>query len=225
MMKLLMRMSYFTNFHRAASAISCDSKFLSKDNLRLLCSTWWKGGDTYRMKNKLLVALIAVVGIIGATALVSNIVSAHGLGFGANLDTEAQLLGMTADELGTALEEKTMPEILDQQGVTHVKLEAWRNEQELGRQAQLLDMSVDELKTELEGKTFAQLLDEKGITHTQLMEKRHELMKERMIERLQEEADAGTITQDEMQEHLDRMEQHQAEGGFRLGHGMGHGPF
>ena len=63
------------------------------------------------------------------------------------------------------------------------------------------------------------------MTHTQLMEKRHKFMKERMIERLQEEADAGTITQDEMQEHLDRMEQHQAEGGFRLGHGMGHGPF
>ncbi|MFH1236461.1 MAG: hypothetical protein V1685_06030 [Parcubacteria group bacterium] len=177
------------------------------------------------MKNKLFVALIAIVGIIGATAFVSNIVSAHGLGFGANLDTETQLLGMTADELGAALEEKTMPEILDEQGVTHVQLEAWRNEQELGQQAQLLDMSVDELKTELEGKTFAQLLDEKGITHTQLMEKRHELMKERMIECLQGEVDADTITEKQMQERLNQMEQHQAEGGFRLGHGMGHNPF
>ena len=76
------------------------------------------------MKKFLFSALIGVValGITGGTVALAQ---GNGFGLGPDQVTEnkAGLLGMTTDELNTALETQTYAELLDEAGVTHVQLQ------------------------------------------------------------------------------------------------------
>lgn len=166
--------------------------------------------------------------ILGLTAFAlvgGSVAAAHGFGFGGpGIDEQAQLLGMTTDTLQTELQTKTMPEILDEQGITHQQLYEARQEERLQEQANLLSISVDELRTELENKTFAQLLDEKGITHTQLRDMQQSQRLEQATEHLQSLVDSGNITADQMQERLDQIENHEGRGMDPGPDGMGMHP-
>ncbi len=159
--------------------------------------------------------------ILGLTAFAlvgGTVAAAHGLGFGGpRIDEQAQLLGMATDELQTELQTKTMPEILDEQGITHEQLYEAHQAERLQEQADLLGMSVDDLQAELQNKTFAQLLDEKGISHTELQSMRQQERLTHATEHLQSLVDSGDITADQMQERLDHIENHE-------GRGMGPGP-
>lgn len=172
-----------------------------------------------------LIGLAAFTLVGGAVALAGES-DGNGVGFLGKmfghekmLETKAEALNMTVDQLETELESKSMPEILDEQGITHEQLYNQRQEMMLEQQALTLNMTVDELSTELEDKTFAQLLDEKGISHTELHEQRHEQMQANMTEHLQQLVDDGEITQEQMDEKIQHMEERQANG-FK-GHGMG----
>jgi len=87
--------------------------------------------------------------------------------------------------------------------------------------AEILGITPEELEAQLDENTFPQILDEQGITHEELQSQMHEQMQSRMTERLQQMVDEGTITAEQMQEKLDLMEEHHAEGGGR--HMMGKG--
>jgi len=94
--------------------------------------------------------------------------------------------------------------------------------------ANILNVSVDELKTQLENNTFPELFDQQGLSHEEFRNQMHEQMEARMTEKLQQLVDNGTITEGQMQERLEFMEQRQAEGGgphgMGFGKGMKHGP-
>lgn len=159
-----------------------------------------------------------ILGLTAFTLVGGTVAAAHGFGFGGpGIDEKAELLGISVDELRTELEAKTMPELLDEQGITHEQLFEARQEEMLTEHAELLDMSVDELRTELETRTFAQLLDEKGISHSAVQELRQSQRLERATEHLQSLVDSGDITAEEMQTRLDCIGNHE-------GRGMGHGP-
>lgn len=155
------------------------------------------------MQHKVLFATVAVMGIIGATALVSNIASAHGLfGMGKGgqqVDDTAEILGLDADALRSELETKDLRDIVEEQGLTqeefHAKMleqlrtrlsEQGLSEDEINQRvseaqtryqsmlqtkADILGISVDELQKELESKGFPELLDQYGISHVELHEK------------------------------------------------------
>lgn len=157
------------------------------------------------MNNKTLFAIVAIAGVIGATALVTTAVSAFGP-FGAKaLEDKAEVIGMSVEELQVELENKTLPEILDEQGISHTQLFEHRQGQMLERKAELLGMTIEELETQLEEKPFHEILDEQGITHEQFSQDRHEQMQAQMTDRLQSLVDEGTITEEQMQEKLDFM--------------------
>ncbi len=162
--------------------------------------------------------------ILGLTAFIlvgGTVAAAHGFNFGGpGIDDQAQLLGMTTDELRSELATKSMAQILDEQGITHQQLAEARQASHLDEQASLLGISVDELTSELETKTFAQLLDEKGISHEQLQELRQQQHLERATEHLQTMVDSGQITQEEMQTRLDEISSHEGNG---FGDGMHEG--
>ncbi|MBU0598102.1 hypothetical protein KKF61_03850 [Patescibacteria group bacterium] len=160
-----------------------------------------------------------LIGLAAFTLVGGAVAFAYGGNGFSMIEDKAEMLGMTSDELKAELENKSMPEILDEKGITHTQLFELRESKMLEQQAAMLDMSVDDLKAELENKTFAQLLDEKGITHTQLMEKKQERMRANMTERLQTMVDNGEITQEQMQEKLEWMEGH--AGGGCGGKGFG----
>ncbi len=92
------------------------------------------------------------------------------------------------------------------------------HEQILEAKADILGIPDDELETKLEDTSFPELLDEQGVTHTEFREQ----MQANMTERLQQMVDEGTITEEQMLEKLDLMEQHHAEGGgpHMMGKGM-----
>jgi len=178
------------------------------------------------MKKQYIVGVIAGVAVLAvATTAIASAHSLFGFGksnVGASEDTAA-LLNMTPDELATELESKTLPELLDEKGVTHQQLYELRQTERLAWQAEILGITVDELRQQLEGKTFAQLLDEKGISHTQFQTLRRERMQAEAKEHLQQLVDDGTITQEQMQMRLDRMQERDGNGmgGRGLGAGMG----
>ena len=154
----------------------------------------------------------AIIGVTAFTIVGGAVALANGL------DDTAGLLGITTDELKTQLEDKSMPEILDENGITHQQMFELRESHMLEKQAEILGISVDELKTRLEDKTFAEILDEEGLTHADLMELHQEQKKTHMTERLQQMVDDGEITQEQMQEKLQWMEDN---GGKFHGKGFG----
>ncbi|MDP3964260.1 MAG: hypothetical protein Q8Q20_01190 [bacterium] len=147
------------------------------------------------MKDKALFALVGVTGIIGATFLVTQASSAHGLfGLGGEkgLEQKAEILGLEAEELRSKLESQSLPEILEDQGLTDEDFRAQmeeqhrerlnemglseeeidertqahqeRHEEMLSRKAEVLGLSTDELKTQLEEKSFTEILEAQGLT-------------------------------------------------------------
>ena len=165
------------------------------------------------------IILGSLLGLVAFAVIGGTVAVARG-GFGPGFDGKAELLGMTSEELQTQLADKSMAAILDEQGITHQQLNELRQSERLEHHSEILGMTIDELQSQLETKTFAQLLDEHGISHTELMEQHRAERQERMQERLQQMADDGTITQEQMQEKLEFMGNHP---GPKFGH-VHHGP-
>ncbi|GEM_PF-2941646 len=127
----------------------------------------------------------------------------------------AKLLGISTDELKVQVQNKTLPKLLDDKGITHQQLYILKEDARLQFQSDILGMSLDDYKKELDdGKTFPQLLDEKGIGHVQLREKIKSQMKERMTQHLQTMVDDGEITQEQMQERLRNFDEN--DGGYMM---------
>lgn len=75
-------------------------------------------------------------------------------------------------------------------------------EERLKDQAEILGMTTEELQTALDaGQKFHEIAESKGITQEQM----HEKMQSKMKERLSELVAAGTITQEQMDKHLEHM--------------------
>ncbi|MBI5037939.1 MAG: hypothetical protein HZC01_04540 [Candidatus Kerfeldbacteria bacterium] len=159
----------------------------------------------------------AIIGLAAFILVGGTVAAAHGFGHAGASEDTAQLLGMTNDQLQTALDDQTLPELLDEKGISHVELQEFRDEHMLDERAALLGMTADELRTALESKSFAELLDEKGISHVQL----HSFMQTQHLERaqthLQSLVDDGTITQEQMDARLEQMQSTDRPG-------LGHGP-
>ncbi len=99
------------------------------------------------MKKFLFSALIGITALTivgGSVALASEM----GFGFGKDQvnDTKAELLGLTAEELDSQLETKTFPELLDEQGVTHVEMHDAMQANRLENATAKLQTQVDEEK-------------------------------------------------------------------------------
>lgn len=160
------------------------------------------------MKKALYAALIGVTAftIVGGAVALAN-----------NLDDTAGLLNITPDELKVQLQDKSMPEILDANGITHQQIFELGEASRLEKQAETLGITVEELETQLADKTFVQLLDESGISHTELSEQRRSQHLEHKTERLQQMVDDGDITDEQMQEKLDWMSNKDGKFGY-FGH-------
>lgn len=163
---------------------------------------------------------LAAFALVGGAVAYANSGNGFGGWFGGGLDQKAELLGMTTEELQTALETTPMHELLDDNGITHQQLQERRQAEMLEHQAETLGMTVEELEVALETKTFAQLLDEQGISHTEMFEQHKAERIAEMTERLQALVDDGTITAEEMQERLEFMESREGMG-IKGGKGMG----
>ncbi|HHE40449.1 MAG TPA: hypothetical protein ENL10_02990 [Candidatus Cloacimonetes bacterium] len=89
--------------------------------------------------------------------------------------------------------------------------------------ADILGITAEELETQLEGNSFAELLDKQGVTHEEFREQMHTGMQASMTEKLQQMVDDGILTEEQMQEKLEFMEQRHAEGGgpHMMGKGIG----
>lgn len=91
-------------------------------------------------------------------------------------------------------------------------------EQMLKDHAEILGMSEEELQKALDaGQKFHEIAENKGITQEQM----HEKMQAKMKDHLSELVATGTITQEQMDQHLERMaNKPEAKGfGMRGGHG------
>lgn len=161
----------------------------------------------------------AVIGVTAFTLVGGAVALAYG-GFG--LDERAELIGITPEELKTQLEDNTMAEILDANGVTHQQIYELKQGHMLERQAETLGITIEELEVQLEDKTFAQLLDEAGISHTDIIVQKKAQHTERMTEYLQQMVDDGEITEEGMQEKIDWMASHEGKFGHK-GFGMHRG--
>jgi len=75
-------------------------------------------------------------------------------------------------------------------------------DQMLKDHAEILGMTIEELQTALDaGQKFHEIAESKGITQEQM----HEKMQSKMKEHLSGLVAAGTITQEQMDKHLERM--------------------
>ncbi len=175
------------------------------------------------MKKKLTVifsALMVVAVAFGAFG--TSVASAYGGGPGdrnTRLSDEAiaavaDLLGMTADELTTAIKEdgKTIQELADEAGVdmqdvkdvlAEFKGERTRNlkmdDESIAVVADLLGMSADELTTAVQddGKTIQELADEAGVDMQDIKDALSALRSENTRDRIETALDQGDLTQDE----------------------------
>ena len=167
----------------------------------------------------------SLIGIFAFALVGGTVALAKGWGFGVDLNGQAELLGMTTEELETALETKDMPELLDEAGVTHQQLFQFRESNRLEGPAEILGMTTEELHSALEGKTYNQLLDEAGISHEQFAEMQQTQRREHITEHLQQMVDDGEITEEAMQERLADLEEMDGFGGrhdMMGGSGGGH---
>ncbi len=186
------------------------------------------------MKRFIVATIIAITAFLVIGSAVALASSGGGLGFfgmghgAVGSDKVASLLGITTDELQTQLETTTLPELLDEKGITHQQLYEAHQAGLLEQQAAILGMSTAELQLQLEDKTFAELLDEKGISHTELQALRHDQRVTQIKEHLQQLVDEGTITEEQMEERLQRMAERDEIGvgfgsGMHRGGGLGFG--
>ena len=92
-------------------------------------------------------------------------------------------------------------------------------EQMLQNHAETLGMTQEELQAAIDaGQNFQEIAESKGITQEQMQEK----MQTQMKAHLSELVAAGTITQAQMDEHLERMANKPADKGFGMrGHKFG----
>lgn len=92
-------------------------------------------------------------------------------------------------------------------------------EQMLQNHAEMLGMSMTELQQALDaGQNFQEIAASKGITQEQMQEK----MQTEMKAHLSEQVSAGTITQEQADEHLERMVNKPSDKGFGMrGHKFG----
>ena len=101
----------------------------------------------------------ALIGITALTIVGGSVALANEMGFGFDKDqaneTKAELLGLTAEELDSQLETKTFPEILDEQGVSHVEMHD-------AMQAGRYENATERLQAEVdEGKITQEQMDER----------------------------------------------------------------
>ncbi|RPI90381.1 MAG: hypothetical protein EHM40_18515 [Chloroflexi bacterium] len=207
------------------------------------------------MKNKksvliggLLVAL-AIVAVIGVTSAYAQSGRLQGPGPGGGergwmggpgLDAAAEVLGMTTDELRTALQSgKTLEQVAEEQGVEFADVQAAmpaaRGGDEVRRPmggpgveaaAQALGLTTDELTAALkEGKTLEQVAEEAGVDFADVQAAMQAARDTEMRERIQQALDDGTITQENADWLLEGLDKGflGGPGGFGLGFG-GHGP-
>ncbi len=207
------------------------------------------------MKNKksvlivgILVALL-VAGVVGATSVYAQTPSnaplqgpgpgGGGRMGGPGLEAAATALGMTTDELTTALQSgKTLEQVAQEKGVdfatVQAALQAARGTDKRGPMggpgleaaAKVLGMTTDELKTELQGgKTLEQVAQEKGVDFATVQAAMQKARDTEMRTRIQQALSDGTITQahaDWLLEGLDKGFL-AGPGGFGLGFGGTHG--
>lgn len=86
-------------------------------------------------------------------------------------------------------------------------------DQMLNDHAEILGMTQEELQAALDaGQRFDQIAESKGITQEQMQEK----MQTKMKEHLSDLVAAGTITQEQMDQHLERMANKPEDKGFGM---------
>lgn len=95
-------------------------------------------------------------------------------------------------------------------------------EEMLNDQAEILGMTTVELQAALDdGQKFHEIAESKGITQAQM----HEKMQVKMKEHLAELVASGAITQEQMDQHLERMANKPEGNGFGMrGHKFGERP-
>ena len=169
------------------------------------------------MKNKmsiliagLLVALL-VVGVIGATnafAQGSYDLMQHGRGPGgpggrglgqAELEAAAKILGMTADELSTALQSgKTLEQLATEKGVDFQAVRPLRlGSVELEAAAKALNMTTNELTAAMQsGKTLEQVASDQSVDIADVQAAIQAAHATELRDRISQAVTAGTITQE-----------------------------
>jgi transcriptional regulator with XRE-family HTH domain len=201
----------------------------------------WIGG--------LLIALL-VVGVVGATAVYAQEptnVFQHGRGPGggrgllgsAELEAAAKALGMTTDELSTALKDgKTLEQLATEKGVDfQIVMQAIQavrpprlGSVELEAAAKALGMTTDELSSALkEGKTLQELADAAGVKIEDVQAAIQAAHATELRDRIQQAVDDGTITQENANWLLEGLDKGfiGVPGAFGFGghgHGFGMGP-
>lgn len=200
----------------------------------------WTGG--------LLVALM-IVGAVGtavayAQGLTPTTVLGDGRGPGgghgplgtAELDAAAKALGMTTDELSTALQSgKTLEALATEKGVdiqtVRDAIQAVRplrlGSTELVAAAKALGMTSDELTTALQsGKTLEQLATDKGVDLQTVKDAINAAHAAEMRTQIQQAVTDGTMTQDKADWLLEGLDKGYLDGpGFGFGGPHGHGNF
>ncbi len=212
------------------------------------------------MKNKKflliggLLAALMVIGVIGATSVYAQGPTptqppqqgrgpggGRGPMGGPGLEAAAQALGMTTDELTTALKGgKTLEQIAQDKGVDFAKVQSamqaaggnkmgWRGPMggpELDAAAQALGMTTDELTTALKGgKTLEQIAQDKGVDFAKVQSAMQTARDAEMRTRIQQELTDGKITQDHANWLLEGLDKGylNGPGGFGLGFDGPHG--
>lgn len=156
----------------------------------------------------------------------------HGPMGTAELDAAAKALGMTTDELTTALQTKTLEQIATEKGVdiqtVRDAIEAVRplrlGTTELAAAAKALGMTTDELTTAMQsGTTLAQLATDKGVDLQKVQDAISAAHKEEMRTQINQAVTDGTMTQDKANWLLEGLDKGYLDGGPGFGFGGRHG--
>jgi uncharacterized protein (DUF433 family) len=209
------------------------------------------------MKNKIVVLIggllvvlltITVIGVTNAYAQTPSGGRLQGPGpdggrgrmGGPGLESAAQVLGMTTDELKAALQGgKTLEQVAEEKGVDFADVQAamqagrgteirgFKGGPGLDAAAQALGMTTDELTTALQGgKTLEQVAEEAGVDFADVQAAMQSARDIEMRERIQQALDDGTITQEHADWLLEGLDKGflGGKGGFGFGFDGPHGP-
>ncbi|MFT3890457.1 MAG: hypothetical protein QM730_02385 [Anaerolineales bacterium] len=150
----------------------------------------------------------------------------------AELEAAAKALGITTDELSTALQTKTLEQIATEKGVdiqtVRNAIEAVRplrlSSTELDAAAKALGMTTDELTTAMQsGKTLAQLATDKGVDLQKVQDAINAAHKEGMRAQIDQAVTDGTMTQDKANWLLEGLDKGYLDGPGFPGFGGHHG--
>jgi uncharacterized protein YidB (DUF937 family) len=210
--------------------------------------------ETKTMKKKVwmwiggLLAALLVVGAAGAAvayaqapAPVANLFDGRGPGGGhgpmgtAELDAAAKALGMTSDEVKSALESgKTLEDLATEKGVdiqtVRDAIQAVRplklGSTELDAAAKALGMTSDELTTALQsGKTLEQVATDKGVDYQTVKDAVSAARETEMRTQIKQAVTDGKITQGKADWLLEGLDKGYLDGpGFGFGGRHGHEP-